>query len=169
MKNLWKKTDIKPMEVDTPVEIIQYQCTRLWEMTEGSIIAKVYEYSQPIFSYIEKSRLIRTIDENKKINIQENLGDVSDGTFSYEFFITSTSTPKFKYRIMFLQYDISVYPVTLVLDESILEELELNQELVTCNNQTEFEIILEKILNSKKVTNVISALLKISQRDKVSI
>lgn|GEM_PF-5288428 len=51
--------------------------------------------------------------EDKQVDIQEDLGSVSESDFTFEFFITSTATPNYKYRVLFLHYDIPFYPVIL--------------------------------------------------------
>ena len=57
MKNLWEK-EFKPMDIETPREIIENQCSILSKLTKEKIIARVAEYDGPIFSYTKKARWI---------------------------------------------------------------------------------------------------------------
>ncbi len=82
------------------------------------------------------------------------MGEIGEGSVTFEFFITSVATPNYKYRVMFVEYGIAFFPVYLTLDESIALELA---------NQEEFEKILEKILNSEKIEKVINNLLTIGK------
>ena len=50
MKSLWKN-NFKPLDTDTPKDVVQYQCSSLNEHTEGIIVAKITEYPEPIPSY----------------------------------------------------------------------------------------------------------------------
>ena len=167
MKNLWNKTFEATNDVNLPDEIIKVQCSILEEVTNGLIVARISPHSGPIFSYIKDPPFaaLRGLVEPKIIEIQENLGDVSEGYFTFEFFITSTSSPNYKYRVMFLRYEIPFYPVIIVLDESIASELSLEQT-ISCDSQEEFENIVERILGSKKLENVISSLLAIALKEK---
>jgi len=166
MNSLWEK-EFVPLEMETPQDIIENQCSLLNKQTNGQVIAKITEYHGPITSYIKKGfSSLSTIFADKEVNIQDELGDVSEGDFTFEVFITSASTPNYKYRIMFIQFGIEFYPVKIVLDETIATELNKETQ-IECNNQNEFETLLKGILNSKKLEKVISALLSITYKDEI--
>ena len=168
MKNLWKN-NFMPLLTDTPKDIIQYQCTSLSEITDGVIVAGITEYSELISSYIKKGpmNVIAGVMADKKVNVQDNLGEIPGGGFTFEFYISSIATPNYKYRVLFLQYYTEMYPATIVMDEAIAQELQLDQD-VSCPNQEDFESVLARILNSKKVENVISALLGYAIKDQLA-
>ena len=105
-----------------------------------------------------------SLTEGEYVDIQNNLGDVSGGRFKFELYITSTVTPNYRYRIMFVQYGIVFYPVTLVLDEAIATELGQQQQ-IEIGTPNEFENSLGAILNSRKVENVITALLALVKKE----
>ena len=165
MKSLWKN-NFKPLITDTPKDIIQYQCSSLNEITKGVIVARITEYAEPIFPYIRKGPINAVAGAlgDKKVIAQDSLGEVPGGGFTFEFHISSIATPNYKYRILFLQYNTEVYPAMIVMDETIAQELQLEQ-YVSCANQEDFESVLEKILNSKKVGHVISALLGNAEKE----
>ena len=168
MKSLWKN-EFKPLAIDTPGDIVQFQCASIGTITNGKIIARIVEYSEPIKSYTKKSPFFADIDiDDLVVNIQDNLGEVSGGEFTFEFYITSVATPNYKYRIMFIQYGLSLYPVTIVLDETIAKELRLKKQQIICSDQEEFENKLTAIINSKKVGCVISSLLGLTRQDRIA-
>ena len=122
------------------------------QKTGGVIIAKIAEYTGPILS--------KTDDDNI-FAWQTELGDISNSVFAYELFITSIAAPNYKYRVMIIHYAIDLYPVTIVLDESIAVEFSNKQEL-KCKSYDEFILYLKIILNSRRLKKVISALLALA-------
>lgn len=170
MKNLWKKDFYAEKDINTAQEILQEQCDYLMNNTRGKIIAKVAEYDGPTQSYTEKSTF-SSISETLKdqfVNIQTALGETSSNKFAYEFYITSSATPNYKYRIMFMTYGITFYPVNITLDESIASEIHQDQYII-CETQEQLENILEQILNSSQLEKIINNLLAIAkQQDGIS-
>lgn len=166
MKNLWSREFQPTEDALTPDEIIDTQCKFLEEATKGKIMAKVSSYAGPISSYISRSPFsnIANALSDKAIDIQEDLGNVSEGDFTFEFFITSLSTPNYKYRVLFLHYEIPFYPAYIVLDDAIAEELGVDHNIV-CDNQDNFAHMLELILGSKKMESIISTLLALVQKE----
>ncbi len=160
MKNLWKKSFVAEDRVDTAKNIIQEQCNYLRNSTEGKIVAKVVEYDGVIESYLA---MPQRESAAKVIDIQTKLGEKDQEGFSFEFFITSTATPNYKYRVMFVKYGISLYPVHITLDESIASEIG-SDEYIFCDTQEEFEKVLELILNSSKLEKIINNLLAIAKQ-----
>lgn len=160
MKNLWKKSFVAEERVDTAKDIIQEQCNYLRSSTGGKIIAKIIEYNGATESYLLMPQKEST---SKVIDIQKKLGENMQMGFSFEFFITSTATPNYKYRIMFVKYGISLYPVHITLDESIASEID-KEEHIICDSQEEFEATLELILNSSKLEKIINNLLAIAKQ-----
>lgn len=100
----------------------------------------------------------------KMPNVQKNLGEVEDSKFVFEFYITSRATPNYKYRVMFIEYGIAFYPVTITLDETIAEEIKETTK-IECQTQEVFEEKLEMILGSAKLEQIINNLLLIVGQD----
>ena len=158
MESLWKlELDNYEPVIRPPETIVALQCKYLEELTEGRVIANVSKYKDPIFDYLNESRT----------DVQENLGvvgNVPNMFFNYEFYLTSPSTPKYKYRIMFFSYAIGQYPVNLVLDEDIAIDIS-EDENVICVSEDEFKASLMQIFRSDKVKSVIRALNIISKKE----
>lgn len=169
MEDLWT-TDFVPADIDTPYDIVKKQCELLARQTNGKIVARIANYTGPTKNYTKPNVLksISSMYAEKEISIQDDLGEISLGSdFTFEFFITSTNTPNYKYRVMFLQHGIAFYPVYIVLDESIADELELDIDCdsIKCDSDDDFKQILKKILNSKSVVTVINGLLTIARQE----
>ena len=168
MKNLWKN-NFKPLTTDTPKDIVQYQCASLGELTKGEIVAGISEYSElfpsnnlypsnELYHSATHSPKLGDMSDDQTVDLQNKLGENAGNGFTFEFYITSIATPNYKYRVMFLQYGVSLYPLTIIMDEAIANELGLEQFTI-CSNQEDFEATLAKIINSDKVGKVISVLL----------
>ena len=160
MKSLWNK-EFEASKIIKPKEILDEQGKNLLQLTNGKILAKTEEYNGPTQSYISDGIMAGISAFNKKeYNIQNDLGEIEGSNFSYEFYITATTTPNFKYRVMFIEHHITFYPLSITLDESIAQELEYPQ-YIYCDSESEFIEILSAILNSSKIESVINALLAI--------
>lgn len=169
MKNLFDFDKIEQeRSMVFPIEIVKFQCEALKKITGDLIIGKVKEYDEPISDYTTQglaaiSRSIDLIGKPREIKIQSKLGEQSDSEFTYEFFITSKNMPNFIYRVCFIRYGISLYPVHLVVDETIAEQIGVNSDLLI-NNEDEFLDILAKILNCKKFKQVVENLYLLNMR-----
>lgn len=163
MKNLWNKK-FEPSKVLKPKEILDEQGKRLLDITDGKILARTEEYTGPTHSYKSDGLMSEmagmAVLGARDYNVQDDLGEIDGSNFSYEFYITSIATPNFKYRVMFVEHDITFYPLSITLDESIAKELECKQ-YISCNSENEFLDVLSNILNSNKIESVINALLSI--------
>lgn len=164
MKNLWNKK-FEASKVIKPKEILDEQGKKLLELTDGKILARAEEYDGPTRSYKNDGIMAGiSILSKKEYNVQDDLGEIDGSNFSYEFYITSTATPNFKYRVMFVEHDITFYPLTITLDESIAKELE-GKQYIFCDSENVFLEVLSDILNSDKIESVINALLSIKTEE----
>jgi len=166
MENLWKLDEV--ITIDTlPEEIIKQQCQYLKQLTEGRVIGNVKRYSGPLSSYSYKQLGVAdAIAEatggsyTVNVDIQEKLGDVGSVPeiyFSYEFYLTSPNTPKYKFRVMFFSYVKGQYPIDLVLDSDIAADIRTSTS-IDCVSEGDFMDTLARILNSEKVRSVVNAL-----------
>lgn len=171
MESLWySKLDDYVTIKTRPEEIVKQQCEHLRRITNGKVFAKVSKYKGDIEDYVERSHVVSTLEVfgHRKVDIQEKLGDVGtkpdDMYFAYEFYLTSPSTPKYRFRMMFFGYVSDQYPVTLILNSDIANEIgEL--ERVVCASEEKFVSYLQKILNSKRIVSVIRALKTIAEQN----
>jgi len=170
IKNMWEIEDGTIINLPTPPEkIIQKQCEYLAEVTNYEINAKIDSYDGAISSY-KKPGLQRMLFEaatlnmhtnllhDKIVDIQDDLGSIGTRYFTFEFFITSPNIPNYKYRVLFMRYEIGFYPLLVVLDDEIAMDELINNQDVWCGNEEEFLQLLKKVLNSSKVRKVIASL-----------
>lgn len=163
-KNFFNEEDDNSIVI--PRDIILDQCEILNNNSGGRIIARISEYDGPYHSYTSQAGLsvMRSFGKiiGEDFNVQNVLGSAGeDPKMAYELYLTSTATPKYKYRIMIIAYDIMLYPVSIALDESIAQEIEVQTEL-EINNQKNFEELLYKIWGSNKVKQIVKNLIKIN-------
>ena len=173
MENMWDLRLSSIPAIDPPEGIVEEQCDYLEETTAGRVLARVTAYSGPTsdyfytkYTYTDLINVISRIgssspeDKKVKVNIQEDLSDINNIPnmyFAFEFFLTSPSTPNYKYRIMFFTYTAGQYPVGIVLDNDIANEISEKQD-IKCNSEDEFKDAVKRIINSNKVRNVIDTL-----------
>jgi len=126
-----------------PDEIVAIQCKHLEKITGQKIMAKISPY--------------RFHDDY----------DTIDDRFEFEFFLTSSYTPNYKYSIMFINHSIEYYPLTIEVDSDIAKEIDINGmgsiyhhnlSKLIAEDEAEFISMLSKILNSTKVKKVINSL-----------
>ena len=172
MENMW---NIQLEQVDAsstpPNEIVEFQCNYLYKAAQGRVMAKMADYTGPVSSYTRPGfgDVMNVIGKTMKsipVDIQEDLGDIGrlpNRFFTFEFFLTSSHTPNYKYRIMFFRYEIDYYPLTIVLDDEIANDMGVEQRL-TCENEDVFKAVLAKIINSAKVEKVIQNLYNLSRK-----
>ena len=65
--------------------------------------------------------------------------------------------PNFMYRVFFIRYGISLYPLRMVLDETIAKQIDIDFD-IRIGTEEEFIEILSMILNCEKFKQVISNL-----------
>jgi len=155
MENLWKLNfnEIEPITTK-PEVIVEQQCNFLEQLTEGRVTAKVIPYEQLILPrYSKKGQDIEATSSDKLGDI----GTIPKMRFYFEFYLTSPSTPKYKFRIMFFDYAKGQYPVELKIDADIATDIR-EKDYIKCVSENDFIMVLARILNSNKVKNVINAL-----------
>lgn len=174
MKNLFEFQPTEQEEIMLPKEIIEYQCNELAIMTNQLILGKVNQYDEPISNYMTIglegiSRSLSASFKSQPVDVQTKLGELQKSEFTYEFFLTSKYMPNFMYRIMFIRYGISVYPVQVVLDETIATQICVPSDH-KYSNEEEFTGLLSLVLNSDKIKKVIGDLynvnIKLSRQEK---
>jgi len=93
-------------------------------------------------------------------------------SFNYAFYIVATALDNYRYKLLEISYNESLYPVDIDVEEEIrkkipdkfqIVEVERIGKFIVANSEEEFLDILKAIFNSAKVLRVISVLL--SQSD----
>ncbi len=164
---LEKKLDFSSAQTISPDEVITGLGQELEEVTKGLVRGVVKEYEGSIQSYNNSetfhammAALGSSLNYNK--DIQEDLGMVGDDAFQFEFYLTSAKLEKYKYRILFFTYGIGNYPVKIVLEQGIADEIfgmENADYEIIYHTKEELSFAILNILNSKKVVKVIQELI----------
>jgi len=160
MSSLFDFTPENNEELKQPKDIVKEQCDELAKLTHDYVIGKIEPYDGPIRNHPSHLSVSLAASLTQSFNVQNELGDISENRFTYEFFISSKYTPNFKYRVFFLDYGIPCYPLEMVLDETIAKQINMDYNVI-CNNEEELSALLKRVLNSDKMKDVINSLFTI--------
>ena len=129
------------------------------------------EYEGPIESYDQLSAFasIASALGTSVIHkdIQDNLGAIGYQNFKFEFFLTAPKIENYKYRILFFEYGIGMYPVKIVLEQGIADEIfkkENANYIIEYETKNELENVIINILKTKKVIKVMQELIYATKR-----
>lgn len=90
--------------------------------------------------------------------------DILLGDFVFVAQLGGTYLENYKYRLMKFWHGITMYPVTVEIDDDIkINEVKSESGTYILNNQAELESFLHGLFNSDKVKGVISAILSLSR------
>jgi hypothetical protein len=88
-------------------------------------------------------------------------------SFNYAFYIVATALDNYRYKLLEISYNESLYPVEVKVESDIRSEISpkfnFTKEAVVAISEKDFLVLLREIFNSVKVLRVISVLL--SQSD----
>ena len=114
------------------------------------------------------SSLAAVIRSDEEVDIQNDLGKIGQETHKFECYLYTPEYDKYKYRVFFVKYDTSNYPVNIILEESVARSISGNNSgyIMTCSTREELEELVYKIFNSKKLISVMQELIRINQSKK---
>ena len=172
-ENVWKKviTELKDVEIlreKLPSEVIKEYCDKLEDVTDGNVLAKIGQYSHTIKQMTADNRpfqkfINEKITVKKNVTPQDYLGVIDDeNRFTYEVYITGSKTKNYKYRFCFIEFGVPAYPVEIIIDDDIVDELGLQTTKLSINSVEELKTLFIKILNSNKITEVIKSLMAVN-------
>lgn len=170
-----KKLDISsrlnfaPVDLTAPDKVIKNLCDQLSEETNGYIIGAVEQYDGKIESYTQKSSMATVAamlgESEKKVCIQKSLGKIGNEIKRFEFYLKTPAYEDYKYRILFIEYGTGNYPVKVVLELGVANEV-LDSHggyKITCKNPDELEDLIFRVLSSEHIIHVMQELLNIKQ------
>lgn len=141
------------------------------KLLNGFVKGVVREYEGPIESYDQLSAFasIASALGTSVIHkdIQDNLGAIGYQNFKFEFFLTAPKIENYKYRILFFEYGIGMYPVKIVLEQGIADEIfkkENANYIIEYETKNELENVIINILKTKKVIKVMQELIYATKR-----
>lgn len=171
MKNKFNfegKIDFNDIDLTSPKIVIEELIKELSDATNNIVEGVIEDYSGPIHSYTDNG--INSIkmalgNMSRRVDIQEKLGKISNNSEKYEFYLKTPLYEHYKFRICFINFGVGNYPVEVVLEQGIVDDIcgEDEEYILTCNNKDEFEELLINILNSERVVSVMQELVRIHQ------
>ena len=172
--NLSGKLDFSDIDLTAPDIVINELLEELPAETNGLICGKIQSYSGPIMSYTKSSgraalALALGTATDKEVDIQSDLGKIGTETHKFECYLYTPEYEKYRYRMFFVKYNVSNYPVTVVLEESIAKSISGTNSgyIYTCNTRNELEELVVNILTSKRTITVMQELIRVSQAKKM--
>ena len=173
--NLGEKLDFTDIDLTAPDIVINELLEQLPIETNGLICGKIQPYSGHIMSYTKRSGMaslaatLGTVQE-KEVDIQSQLGEIGTETRKFECFLYTPDYETYRYRMFFAKYDVSSYPATVVLEESIAKSISgINGGYIyTCNTRDELEELIVRVLTSKRIIKVMQELIRVNQAKKMS-
>lgn len=140
MDNLWPNfNDIQ--KIKTPKEILEEQ---------GKILPK-----------LTNDLVYVTIDPSAVFNSDFSLTNKYD--FTYDLNIRGRKLENYKFKLLTLGHNITIYPVRMRLDTDIRKEVGLNNLDIIIDNNNNFVNILREVLNSNKLKYVIASIISLSK------
>lgn len=145
-KNIWKKFEEPPVEF--PEKIVSNLIHSFDDVAEG----------------LAKLHLIRVDGTSKMFSNLEGC------EFQFKLVLISEQISGFSFEVFRFGYSVSIYPVDLIIENEIGEELGLHEDfggncMVTLLNEEEFSIFIEAALKSYKFSSTVGGLIKIARRE----
>lgn len=171
--NLKGKLDFSEIDLTAPEIVIDELLSQLPKETNGLICGKIKEYDGYIMSYRKPglSSIAAAIGTaEKEIDIQNDLGEIGTETHKFECYLYTPEYEKYRYRMFFIKYNISNYPATVVLENSIAKSISTTSGgyIYVCNTRNDLEELIISILTSKRIIAVMQELIRVSQAQKLS-
>ncbi|MTV50050.1 hypothetical protein GJ688_13825 [Heliobacillus mobilis] len=141
LRNLWPE-QFTFEKITTPKETLEQQASFLPKLTGDLVHAEVEEVGKYL----------------------ANAKSITD-PFKYEFLIKGKFIEDYSFRVFIITHDVLIYPIKILLDSGIYEELNGTDTSVwiKVNDEEEFFNILERTLRSNRIRRVISSIMSLSK------
>lgn len=154
-------------DILTPAGVINKQSTFLEEMTHNKVRLEVLEY-KPSYTYYTITKDMCDLTQSfasqalGKVEVKGDAIPNNEKKMNFQVNIITTGVNNFKYNIMTFGHTISIYPVTVELNQDVqFEEDNLKYIINTFDDFCDF---LKRLFNSEKIKNVIQNLYDITQK-----
>lgn len=169
--NLSEKLDFSDIDLTAPDIVIDELLAQLPDETNGLINGRIQEYSGHIMSYTKRgmsSIAFALGTQDEEIDIQKDLGKIGTETHKFECYLFTPQYEKYRYRMFFVKYNVSNYPVTVVVEDSVAQSISSTNTgyIYTCNTHAELEDLVVRILTSKRIVTVMQELIRVNQSKK---
>lgn len=152
----------------TPDKVVEKELNMIESLTRGYVIGKVESYEGHVFSYdYTKTTGLNTLTwyqksgETVHVDIQTKLGEQNNEDKRFEVYLGVKGLNNYKYRMMFLKYGTLSYPATFVLNEDLAVVYGNGRKstIVKLESMAEIQAMLDKILESEMMINLIQNLI----------
>lgn len=135
----WKNFDIE--EINTPSETVEKSLNGFENATKGLLKLTLFEKSE-----LERLR--------KKYL----------PSFQFDLVLHSQFMTNYKFDVLELLYDVTLYPCAIILEKGIAHELDVknSQLVVALENEEELQKTLEKVFSTKRFESIVAGLMKIT-------
>lgn len=167
------KLESNDEDVVFPIDVLNSFAKQISSETSSLITVSVNAYNGATESYVYNplSLSISNVFGTQKHDVQDDLGMIgNDYRTKYEFVIESPYLSDFRYRLLFVDYEIEGYPCKIVLEQGyadlINKKLNLNGYIYLVNDSNELANILLIIFNSDKFIHFVKQIRAIVNRQK---
>lgn len=153
-------------DLTPPEEVIQEYAEQLKENTRNYVKGIVEPYTGKIESYI-RFGLTTALDitSDKKYDIQKDLGVIGDTKKKFEFYLGSDKLPNYKFRIMFFEYEIGIYPVKIVLEQRIADEIKGRTDsnyILNVRDKKDLQNTINTVFSTTRIHDVMQGIINAS-------
>ena len=166
-----ERLNFSDIDLTAPNVVVEEVGKELEEATRGIVHAFVSTYEGSITNSMNPFATVSAALGSMYMDrsIQEELGRRGDEVFRYECYISTPSYESFKYRLFFMEHGIAHYPVKVVLEQGVANELSKGKSdnyVYTVMDRASLESFVRNIFVSKNVVGVLQELIRIDQVQK---
>ncbi len=169
-----EKLDFSDIDLTAPDKVIENILLQLSCETNNIISGEIKAYNGKVFSYSYVKKGFASLaeelqDATKTFNVQDDLGEMGQEAHKFECYIYTPEYDKYKYRVFFIKYGISNYPVDVILEESVAKSISSSKTgyIYTCDTREELENLIFNIFNSKKLITIMQKIIRINQAKRI--
>lgn len=172
MLSLKEKLSFDKVDLTAPDKVIKEVGNELSEITQGMVKCEVKEYDGPIRSFTQTKEVgtaalltaFQTKTVEQHIDIQSRLGEMGNTQKKFEVCLETPDNKDYKFRLMFIAYDATIYPVTVVLESDIANQLPKygNGYIYSFKSRKDFQIFLVDVINSDKAVTILQQLINLA-------
>ena len=155
-----------------PDKVIKEVGNELSEITQGMVKCEVKEYDGPIRSFTQTKEVgtaalltaFQTKTVVQHIDIQSRLGEMGNTQKKFEVCLETPNNRDYKFRLMFIEYDATIYPVTAVLESDIANQLPQygNSYIYSFKTRKDFQVFFVDVINSDKAVTILQQLINLA-------
>ena len=163
MLSLKEKLSFDKVDLTTPDKVVKEVGNELSEITQGMVKCEVQPYDGPIRSFTQTKEVgAKTVEE--RVDIQSRLGEMGNTQKKFEVCLETPNNQDYKFRLMFIEYDATIYPVTAVLESDIANQLPQygNSYIYSFKTRKDFQVFFVDVINSDKAVTILQQLINLA-------